>query len=142
MRVVNFTPEHLKALELQPAQQWMREIVSEPGYAENLLQGRALTVLEGDTPLAVFSLFTIWPGRAYLCALISASAGSSFIRFHRVALGLLQTCGVRRVEATVDGDFQAGHRWLRLLGFTLETPGGMAGYRPDGGTNYLYARVA
>ena len=142
MNVVNFAPDHLKALQLQPAQQWMREMVDDPSYAANLQQGRALTVLDGDLPLAVFALFTIWPGRAYLCALISAAAGASFLRFHRIALGLLETCGVRRVEATVDGDFQAGHRWLRLLGFSLETPNGMPGYRPDGGTNYLYARLS
>ncbi len=63
------------------------------------------------------------------------------LRLHRAVSERIDQLPYRRLEATVDGDFEAGHNWLRLLGFRLETPHGMPGFLPDGRTGYMYARV-
>ena len=41
---------------------------------------------------------------------------------------------------TVDCEFEQGHRWAKMLGFTMEAER-MRAYRPDGGDVALYARV-
>jgi hypothetical protein len=46
-----------------------------------------------------------------------------------------------RIEAATPMEYHAGRRWLELLGFTLETPYGMAHYTPDGRRFGLYSLV-
>lgn len=55
-------------------------------------------------------------------------------------LSVAHRFGLRRIETTVIEGFAAGHRWVRRLGFELETPAGMRHWAPDGGTHMLYAR--
>jgi len=52
----------------------------------------------------------------------------------------LDGCYLHRIEMTVDCDFPQGHRWAKMLGFTMEAER-MRGYRPDGGDCALYARL-
>lgn len=142
MTVVDFEPDHLRRLALQPAQVWMRETIDAPGYAQMLLaDGQSHAVVQGDQVVAVCGVVPCWTGRACLLALLSAAAGGCMLRLHRAVSERIDLLPYRRLEATVDGDFEAGHNWLRLLGFRLETPHGMPGFLPDGRTGYLYARV-
>jgi hypothetical protein len=104
-------------------------------------QCESFAAIHDDEVVAVATLMTIWPGRAHLSALLSLKAGSVFLGLHREVAKRLKASTVRRIEATVDGEWAEAHRWLRMLGFHLETPQGMTGYRPDGGTSYLYARI-
>lgn len=142
MIITAFQPEHLKELRLQPAQAWMQPFVDEPTYAETLMRADSYTVFLGGSVVAIAGLMTIWPGRAHLSALVADAFadGSSFVRLHRETLRRIQASPITRIEATVDDAFEEGHRWLKLLGFKLETPLGMRGYMPDGRTSYLYAR--
>lgn len=143
MKIVPFELDHLKALHLQPAQAWMQPLVDAPAYAQQMAACDSYTALLEGAVVAVAGLVTIWPGRAHLSALISDGFKDSgaFVVLHREVLRRLAASPIARVEATVDGGFEAGHRWMRMLGFRLETPKGMAGYMPDGRTSYLYARV-
>lgn len=139
--VRKFRPDDLRRIELQPSQRWMAALARSPEYAMAMESADSLTAEADGTVLAVCGIIAAWPGRSILCMLIShLIRPHQMVRLHRAASrGLALIPG--RVEATVDGEFGPGHRWLRMLGFTLETPGGMRGYRPGGGTSYLYARV-
>lgn len=137
MTVVPFRPKHLQALQLQPAQAWMRPLLNDE-YAATMAACLSGTFIDRSGVVAIIGVATIWPGRAHVSALLS---GVGLLALHRFATRWLDETQIRRLEATVDGDFEAGHRWLRLLGFRLETPEGMPGYRPDGGLSFLYARV-
>lgn len=142
MDVRPFHSQHLIDLALQPAQAWMRAIVSDKAYALMFAQAQSLSLFIGGRVAAVAALVTIWPGRAHLSALVAGDVGpAGMLALHREALRRLAACPVRRIEAAVDGEFEPGHRWLRLLGFQCETPAGMPGYLPTGGTAYLYART-
>lgn len=44
-----------------------------------------------------------------------------------------------RIEATVRADFEAGHRWLKMLGFHVETPC-LVYFGPDGADHTGYVR--
>lgn len=141
MKMIPFRSEHLKLLRLQPAQAWMQPMVDDANYAHTLRHSDSYTAVIEDEVVAVVGLFTIWPGRAHLSALLSDRLGSAFILLHREALKRLEATTIRRIEATVDEGFTEGHRWMTMLGFHLETPLGMKGYMPGGGTSHLYARV-
>lgn len=89
--------------------------------------------------LGVAVFMPMWENRAIALMLFSRDAGKWFARIHKVVMRFLESSGIRRVEATVDVDFQAGNRWIQMLGFEFE--GLMKAYRPDGADMNLYARV-
>jgi hypothetical protein len=80
-----------------------------------------------------------WENRAMALVLMSESAGRHFHKIHRAVNRFLDIAGFRRVEATVDVGFDAGDRWMKMLGFEFE--GLMRAYRPDGADMKLYARI-
>lgn len=45
-----------------------------------------------------------------------------------------------RIELTVRADYEAGHRWAKMLGFSVETPL-LAQYGPEGEDHVGYVRV-
>ena len=141
MNIVPFRPEHLTALKLQPAQTWMQPMVKEEAYVRMLEACDSYTALLDFRVVAIAGLVRIWPGRAHLSALLADDISHAFIQLHREVERRLQASTLHRIEATVDGGFEAAHRWMRMLDFKLETPDGMRGYMPNGGTSYLYARV-
>lgn len=140
MIVRAFRPDDLKAMRLQPAQAWLARTIEQPGYLRRVQASESYSAENDRGLLLIGSLFTIWPGRMELCALLSELVGpSELVSLHRgVRRFLSEARG--RVEATVDGAFPEGHRWMEMLGFTCETPDGMRGYLPNGGTSFLYAR--
>lgn len=142
MIVRPYHPDDVRRLELQPAQAWMQPIVADPMYSHCLEHCQAQTGERGGNVLAIGAVMQVWPGRAHLSALLSRLVGpADMLSIHRIVKRIVENCSIRRLEATVDGNFEPGHHWLRMLGFRLETPDGMPGYRPDGGLSYLYARV-
>ena len=132
----------LEALLLQPAQAHLQGQLAGHGYAQALEACEAYTCLVQGRVIACLGLYRLHPGRALAWALIARDAGRHFSALHRAARRYLRECRITRIEAHVDSDFAAGHRWLRLLGFERETPQGMRGFTPDGRTCDLYARVA
>lgn len=93
---------------------------------------------KGDI-MAIAGFVPIWEGRALVWAMLSQDAGKHFIKIHKAVKKALVECPFRRVEATVDIGFKAGHRWMKMLGFKPE--GYMRAYTPDGKDQMLYARV-
>ena len=141
MLVRAFQADDLSRIALQPAQTWLRSTIDSPSYVRRVLASDSYTALDARGVLSIGALFTVWPGRVELCALLSELVGpSEMLSLHRSVRRFLANAR-GRIEATVDGEFEDGHRWMRMLGFTLETPSGMRGYLPNGGTSYLYARV-
>lgn len=111
-----------------------------PEYAEQLRKaGPCFTALDGDEVLACSGVVRVWPGRDMAWALISAHAGKRFVKIYRAIKRFLELHPTRRVEATVDVDFEEGHRLMKMLGFEYE--GLVRAYMPDGRDMCLYARV-
>jgi hypothetical protein len=143
MNIVAFKPEHLKALVLQPSQEYFGAEIQREGYGDYLkASGQAFTAMDGDKVLGCGGCIEIWDNRAQIWALVSRDAGRHMIGIHRAVAGFLLAAKWRRIEASVDVGFEAGIKWLEMLGFNNETPGTpMRAYRPDGGNSYLFARV-
>ena len=136
--LVPFEPSDLLGLQLQSAQVEFGSSIS-PEYAQAMASGGPSWSLLGPSGvvLACGGLFMQWEGRASAWAFLSPATPMRLAT--RCAREMLDSCGIRRVECWVDVDFQAGHRWARLLGFNLE--GRMAGFSPEGRDMDLYSRV-
>ena len=114
------TPESCKALEAAP--------YSFTGFNE-----------EGEI-LGSFGLNHLWKDRAEAWAFFNLNCKKDFLSIHNGVRRFLDICPYRRVEAIVDYDFQAAHRWVKSLGFTLEAER-MKHYIIDGRDASLYARI-
>lgn len=139
MSLVPFRAEHLALVQVQDAQTHVSPFMTYE-HAQALEPTLAFTYIVDGVVLGVGGLVEIWPGRASMWAYLGKNAGRHFVAIHRAALALLEVADFRRVEADVDVDFAAGHRWLELLGFKLEAPR-MRSFLPTGGDSALYARV-
>jgi hypothetical protein len=137
--VVAFKPAHLDQLVLQEAQEYFGAEIAREGYADILRGGPAFTALAGDEVVACSGCLEIWDNRAAAWALVGKNAGRNMVSIHRAVSGFLLAAPWRRVEAAVDVGFEAGMRWIEMLGFQREAV--MRAYRPDGGDSYLFARV-
>ena len=127
-------------VQLQPAQQYMRGWANLSADLTDLSDsGLVWTGEYNGTVLGIAGLVPQWENRALAWALISDAAGPHFRKFHGAVSRFLEASDFRRIEATVDVDFEAGKRWMNLLGFQYE--GLMRAYRPDGADMLMYARV-
>lgn len=139
--IVRFLPAHLRAIKLQPWQEMDAESMRQPGYADALsAMGEAYTVMLDGEPVACMGVVPLTPYRAQAWALISEAWTPTMRMVTRAALGWLQQTRYRRVEAVVSADFEAGHRWARMLGFEVEG-GRRPAFMVDGSDGYTYARV-
>lgn len=135
-------PEHLRAIELQDAQRMFSSELSSDEYVAALAASEyAYAFFSGDRLVCCAGCIEMWPGRAMLWALMSKDAGPSMTGLFRAGRGFIAGAKWRRIEALVDDGFSAGHRFVRMLGFELETPRPMQAYRQDGRGCFLYARV-
>lgn len=142
MRVEAYRPEHLRTLELQEAQSYFGIDTKSEDYAKALQNfGNSFTALDGDRIIACAGCVEIWDNRAMAWALVSKDAGRHMLGVHRAVSGFLMAAKWRRVEAYVDAGFDAGMRWMDLLGFRQESPEPMRAFRPDGGDCYMFART-
>jgi hypothetical protein len=131
--VIPFVPEHLRQLDVQPAQlDWYEAAV--PGMEH------AWTAVT-DRPIACGGVIELWPQRGYLWALLDRNVGPHMLALTRVIRSRLDGLGYRRLEMTVDASFSAAVRWARMLGFECETPVPMRAFTPAGHACYLFSRV-
>lgn len=137
---VPFEAAHLQHLVLQPAQQWCRSYLQ--GAELRTLENEwAATLMHDGRPIACVGPALYWENRALVWSFIStAVCQSNFLTIHRLAKAYLAGLPFRRLEAAVDVDFDAGHRWARALGFQLEAAC-MSAFQLDGRDCALYARV-
>lgn len=140
LRVIRFRPEHLKALNLQAAQQDGVSLLARPEYGAALsLAGEAYTVFVGQHPIACIGVQEHHADRVEAWALLGDDSGPWMRPITRAVLGWLQQVRYRRVEAVVSAEFEAGHRWAKLLGFERE--GVHRAYLPGGQDAVTYARI-
>jgi len=141
MDVVDFKAAHLLQIDMQDEQQYLAKYMTEAEAVALERPDWTHSCVDDGVVLGCAGIIPLWPGRALAWSYISVHAtGSKFVAVHRAVQNRLDNCYIKRIEMTVDCDFEAGHRWAELLGFAMEAPR-MEAYRPDGGACALYARV-
>lgn len=139
MQVVDFKAEHLEQIALQEAQQYLLSHV-EPDMGAHLEGHQSFTGIADGKVVACAGVLPYWEDRGLAWAYLSEDAGAHFVAIHKAVKRYLDVAPFKRIEAAVDVNFEAGHRWIKQLGFELEAPV-MKAFRPDGGDASLYARV-
>lgn len=141
VRTVPFRADHLATLKPQAAQRAEFEAITPESARAHEMAGSGYTILVDDHAVACAVLAELGDGRGAIWALIGADAGPYMRRAWGVATRMMLESGLRRIETIVATDFEAGHRWVKMLGFELETPNGMRSFGPNGETCSLYARI-
>lgn len=139
MDVVPFEPEHLDEIMLQPSQ---ADVFSyfDATYGRALkATGPCFTGVKDGRILGCAGVVKQWENRAVAWSLLAGDIGNDFISIHKAVSRFLDMCEFNRVEAYVDADFEQGHRWIRMLGFTPE--GRMRQFNPNGSDAVMYARL-
>lgn len=139
MRAEAFKVEHIEKIDLQPAQQWVKDRINFERYRA-LENGVSATVFEGDKPLACAGAIQMWEGRYYGWALFGRVTKKQMVEITWMTENFLKTANFRRLEISVDCEFVGGHAWANRLGFVLEAPR-MRGFDVDGRDCALYAMV-
>lgn len=140
MHIEPFQPKHLETLVLQESQAGFSRFFDDQEYAPALINaGPCFAATENGVVYACAGIVHQWDNRAIAWGLIGEAAGSHFVKIHRAVRRFLDMSPVRRVEAFVDADFDAGHRWIQMLGFERE--GFMRAFTPLGKDAVLYARI-
>lgn len=138
-----YRAEHYFELgELQVAQRvWETRMSRE--QARSLEGPYASTVMEDGVPLGCGGIMPIWENRGFLWSFLGHRASPrNFRRIHGFVRDYIEAAPFRRVEAAVEVGFEAGHRWVQLLGFECETPTTiMRAFQADGTDCLLYAKV-
>jgi hypothetical protein len=137
--IVPYRATHLLDLQIQKGQVSSTPAIT-PDYACRLEGEFAFTAFYHGKILAVGGVVELWADRGLAWMMIDIDAGAHFVALHRAVKRMLDIVPYRRIEADTPCEFEPGHRWLKMLGFTLEAEC-MKAHRIDGGDSALYARV-
>lgn len=142
IEVVKYRAEHMKFLKEQPATAYLSEYMSSDADLALESATYAYTAFSKATgkPILCAGVHEYWPGRGEGWAIFDVNCRREFFAVHSAVKRFLSVCPINRIEAAVDVDFEAGHRWVKALGFTLEAPV-LKAYRPNGADCSLYALI-
>jgi hypothetical protein len=141
MTVRRFQREDLQWLRQQPGHEHLRQISDDEinRMADSL---DCFSVIAKDGRVLLIGGFTAyWTGRYEAWATLNKNCRREFVGINRVVKAHLKKCRYRRVEASVEVDFEMGHRWVKALGFKLEAKR-LRAFSPNGADCSLYARVS
>lgn len=140
MEIVPFKADHLKTLldagadpflGLRVTEERIKSLENGLNTFTGISDSGKILICGGVIPFHQFR------GEAW--AVIDQNSKEDFVSIFNAAKTVLNACHLKRVEAFIAYDFDAGHRWINLLGFELEVPR-LKHYRPDGTDSSLYVR--
>ena len=140
MMIVPFEAAHLRLMMVQPAQVQTLGFVKESDLEMIEKKTQAFTAIADDEILACAGVIEYYPGRGEGWSYLSANIKHHMVPVVRAIKTYIQDSNVRRIEITVDADFEQGHRMAKLLGLELEAPR-MRAYDLAGRDRALYARI-
>jgi len=142
MEIIEFQPDHLARLQVQEEQSLDISNALDNAEAIKAASAGAWSAVEGDAVLGCIGVFRTAENRMTAWGLLGRMGAINFFKVHQRVRNFLEAQQAPiRIEATVFHGHAPAHQWMDKLGFVLETPEGMRGYMPDGGTCDLYAYV-
>lgn len=95
-------------------------------------------VHKGDV-VCIFGAMEQWRGRWQIWSVMGENAGRWMFQLTKMGLAFVNELEGHRIDATVEADFKAGHRWMRMLGFAPEAV--LVQYLPDGTDVVQYVQL-
>lgn len=126
-------PEYLSYLSRMLTEEFMDAHAKSP-YSFSIRR------VEDKKPLAVAGITMFWPGRGEAWTIFASDLKRELVLVHREIKRYLDRVPVKRIEAAIDYDQPVSHRWIKSLGFKLESLR-LVGYRPDGGDASMYVLI-
>jgi hypothetical protein len=105
---------------------------------EALEKCNSWTAFVDDEVVACGGTVEMWPGRHTAWMQLNKTSAPYMLFITKAAMAALQKVE-GRIEMSVQSDFDAGHRWARMLGFGIETMY-MLRYGPNGEMHTGYTR--
>lgn len=141
LHYVRAAPADILSIKVQPQQRDALLAFSDPSAAEVMAASLAHAAYFEGRCIAAAGVTPKWPGSGTAWAILSEDAGAHMLEITRRCQHMLSVAPFRRLEAYAACDFPAAHRWLRLLGFTLEVARAER-YTPDGHDAAIFKRIA
>jgi hypothetical protein len=139
MEIIKFEPVHLMELIQQDVHKTIAEGMTIE-RAEFLSTVDTYSIVDGSKVYLVGGAIKFHEHRAEAWAMIDQSCRKDFLGVFNKAKQWLDGYKIRRLEATIDHEFEAGHRWIKALGFNFEA-GPLKKYRMNGDDVSLYVRI-
>lgn len=137
-----FTVGHLKYLTPQECQRLAHAIILNTNYAEILETNFGLSAWDGPgNCVGAAGCVPVYAHRAIGWALLSDAAGPYMLRIVRKFRSVIRNLPHQRIEMHVAATNEAGHRFAKAIGMTLETPKPMRMSGANGEDEYLYSVV-
>jgi hypothetical protein len=130
----------LRDLKAQPRQELL-SFIDEVQIKAHEQSPHSYTIVDdAGTVMFCGGVVEYWEGRYSAWAIFNKTRRQSFLAVHKTVQRFLREHSFRRIEAAVEVDFKKGHRWMRAMGFELETELAKA-YLPSGKDASIYVRV-
>lgn len=140
IKIIPYHHDHLDEIKEYEAFDYLKPFLS-PEYSKDLEGKLSYTgVTEMGKIVFCAGIMEFWANRGEAWAILDKNCKPYFLQIHNAVRNFLHSCPIKRIEATVDVSFEAGHRWVRALGFELEAPR-MTAYRVGGIDAALYSLV-
>lgn len=136
-------PDHLKLIDTDSFKIDELKAFISPETSEYVFKhGVAKSAWVGLRCVAAAGLIPFYPGRKSVAwAVISKDIGPYMLPITKEVRRFLDEDPTPRIEMYVLSDFNAGHKWAKMLGFKCETPEGMRKHSYFGRDEFLYSRV-
>lgn len=142
--MIEFTPfhaSHLRYLTPQPTQRHDHAILLSSDYAQEMENHFALSAWDGVKCVGAAGCIPIYSHRAVAWAVLASEASMHMLAITRKVRSAIKMLPYRRIEIAVQVDFDAGHRFAKLIGMKLETPEPLKAHGATGKDEMLYAVV-
>lgn len=140
MTVERFHPDHLREIDLQPAQQAAAAAFEDAEYLVAIARGTGGTLRNADGKAIACGGVVEVDGGSIAWAFLSRDAGRNMVALVRAARRLMDTAPLP-VLTTAACDFPQGCRLLELLGFERQ-PEPVDDVSLQAGPHYVYVRSA
>lgn len=138
IRIVPLKKEHFDEMTFQNDQAYSKIFIT-PEVKLELERGMSFAAVEDGKAFCCGGIIDYWPGRSSAWMILPEDLGHRFVPVHKAVKAFLEMQDYGRLEAVTASDFSNGHRWLKMLGFKLETER-MKGYLPTGQDAAMYVR--
>lgn len=142
MFVVPFVPMHFEGFEVQEEQKLVNRYFMDEKYLDYITNyGEAWTAIVDNKVVGVGGGIDMYPHLTLVWAILGIDAKNYMFSVTKAIKKWLDKSKKPRMETAVRREFEAGHRWANMLGFSNETKeNGMLNFGVDGETYDLYAR--
>lgn len=115
-------PEHIKLIEHQDGLDEEKKVFLSKTFINLVESEFSLSAWNGSQCVAAAGLLRVFDHRAMAWTFMGKHAGPHMRQITRKVRDVIDSYPAQRIEMLVNCDYEAGHRWAKMLGFEVEAP--------------------